>query len=174
MRIHDISCCAKPGKDGYARPSRSQGKHGLEKGLAITSENKAVKTKDEREKTSKLVPQQMAQMKWPAQNQLSNSRKSTSPGVTQGSAYENRLAELRQKTLACDKRALKAVTFERKVDVVLGDDENEQTVVNPGKFRQSLDEEIGKQEKKLRGYKRELTRAFCFSYFELLRRNNEA
>ena len=88
-------------------------------------------------------------------------------------AYENKLTELRQKTLAFDKRALKVV-FGDKLETILGDklETLDANMVNSVWFKR-LVEDLGKKEEKLRTYKRELTRAFSFSYFELLRKVNK-
>jgi hypothetical protein len=181
QRIHDRSCNVneKRSKDSYrARLSTSGQGNRFENGLTITSKNKATKLTNVGTKPTKLTPRQITKIKRPAPRTC---RQSTNPEVPSDVAtelsvdvaYENKLTELRQKTLAFDKRALKVV-FGDKLETILGDklETLDANMVNSVWFKR-LVEDLGKKEEKLRTYKRELTRAFSFSYFELLRKVNK-
>ena len=169
-RIHDKSCNAKRTKDGYrARPSSSLQENCLENGLTITSKSKAGKCITTGAKLAKLVPRQATKVKRPAPITC---RRSTSSEERVDDAFEKRLAELRQKTTSFRKRALKVV-FDDKLATVFGAkfEDLDPNMINSAWFGK-LVEDLGKEEK-IVTYKRELTRAFCFSYFELLRKNSK-
>lgn len=137
--------------------------------MTITSKSKGSKRITAGAKLAKLVPRQATKMKRPAPIA---SRQSTSSEEPVDDAFEKRLMELRQKTTAFRKQHLKVV-FDDKLAAVFGAKfkDLDPNMINSVWFSRLI-EDLGKQEEKIRTYKRELTRAFCFSYFELLRKNS--
>ncbi len=95
-------------------------------------------------------------------------RQSTSRNVPLDVACKKKPAKFHQKTSAFDKRASKVVSAD-KPETVFGVQylQFEKLEAN-SVLCKSLTELFNEQEEKLRTYNRELTRAYCFSYFDLL------
>jgi hypothetical protein len=95
-------------------------------------------------------------------------RQSISCDVPLDVASKKKPAKFHQKTSAFDKRASKVVSAD-KPETVFGVQylQFEKLEAN-SVLCKSLTELFNEQEEKLRTYNRELTRAFCFSYFDLL------
>lgn len=102
-------------------------------------------------------------------------------------AYEDRLDELRRETLAFEKQALKVVSGNNLETVFMGNglktdflenelenergDKIESPDANSVRFTNSV-RDMDKYDGKVEMYKREFTRAFCFSYFDFLRKTD--
>lgn len=140
----------------------------MDNGLTITSNRKATKRITAGAKLAKLVPQQPTKVTRPAPI---TSRQSAGSKVPVDDDYEKKLAELRQRTVAFRKRALK-VFLKNDLETVFGAkfEDLDPNMINSEWFAKLIDE-LGKREEKMRTYTGELTRAFVFSYFELLRKN---
>ncbi|XP_028398064.1 uncharacterized protein LOC114521734 [Dendronephthya gigantea] len=167
-RSHDKTCDVKHSKEnGLVQPSSCRTTSQLQGGLMITSNSKAtnqnIKTKPRKVTKLKIIPRYITK----ARRSGTKTCPPASPEVPLNVAYEKKLAELRQKTLAFDKEASKEVVCSKLESVY--DDKHNPSIINSVWF-QSLVEEANQQEEEMKTYKQDLTRAFCFSYFELLRK----
>ena len=134
----------------------------------ITSNRKAanqiMRTKPTKVTKLKITPRHVTKARRPAPTAC---RQSANPEVPLNVAYENKLAELRKKTLAFDKEASKEIVCSKHESVY--DDQLDPSIINSVWFK-SLVEDVNQQGEEIKTYKRDLTRAFCFTYFELLRK----